>query len=878
MGPGVPPRRSSGRAPGRWGPLLGAAIVAELARAQVPAPPAATPAPTVAAPAALPDVPAQVPERYAVMAFENRSGVHVLDWAIAGLPLVIGEKLERVSGLAPAYDPWVVPAGPVVPAAPAAVAAFAQARGARWVITGWVERPDWQLRLHVAVWKLDGGQATIAGEREAVGPIEQPHALVGSVATGALVDAGWRLAADAAAVLGNAPSADPYAFTLFGRGVGKALGNLGPVDRAAAARDLGRAVFIDPNLVVGQRLLGLVWSTDPDPAIAKKAAGKFAYAADLDPGYPAAVRAVAERAAASGDWPAAATGNAQLVRARPWDLDARVALGLAAWRSGDAALALAELGRVVARRPDDLAAHRVLAEIAGARGELSTRVSELEIVARLAPADLDAVVELASAYAEAGRLADATTRFEQVAAARPTDATAAKRVGDLYRRRGDVDAAVRWYAGAAKLAPSDPRPLLLSGATLLDAGRFREAREVLARAQRFVEYQAGTWTALGAAAYLEGKHAEALIHWRRAGLARPRSAAIRYDLALAASASGDLARARAQLAVVDQLAPKDADAAYLRGVIALRAGDDAEARAAFLETTRRDPGHADARANLAALGRGQPLRFEGKPRIELPFGDRAALVAALDRFAAASAQLAALRAAIEGHALAILGELGEGPSKDPLRSRLLASQPCPISAVATRWAQALAARDRFIATGVELEDAYQIIATYDRFGETDGGSPIDRQRVEAAHAGYRAARHDVLELKVALDNQVQRELTRRHCTADLLAAAAADPSLYRIPDAARATPRVTRTEPTPIVATFMVDNRECAEPVAVFIDGEWVGEVLAREQTAIAAPAGRRTLCLVPQPGRVACGDRGTVRDVYVYDGWSLRMRCPRDK
>ena len=375
-----------------------------------------------AAATTLPDVPAQAPARFAAMAFENRSGVHVLDWAVAGLPLVIAEKLERTSGLAPAYDPWVVPAGPVVPATPATVAAFADARAARWVITGWVERPDWQLRLHVTVWQVEGGAATVAGEREAVGPVETPHVLVGAVVTGALVDAGWRLPADAATVLAAPVSADHYAFTLLGRGLARALGNLGAVDRAAAARDLGRAVFIDPNLVAGQRLLGLLWSGDPDPAIAKKAAGKFSYAADLDPGYPAAVRAVAERAAARGEWPAAAAGQAALVRARPWDLDARVALGLAAWRSGDAALALAELGRVVAHRPDALAAHRVLAEIAGARGELATRVTELEIVARLAPADVDAQIELASAYAEAGRLAEATAWFERVAGARPTDA------------------------------------------------------------------------------------------------------------------------------------------------------------------------------------------------------------------------------------------------------------------------------------------------------------------------------------------------------------------------------------------------------------------------------------------------------------------------
>ncbi|MBK9029807.1 MAG: tetratricopeptide repeat protein [Myxococcales bacterium] len=541
-----------GRQRSRLGAVCAAAVIAGLAHAQAPVVEAPRAASSAVVPATtLPDVPAQIPERFAPMAFENRSGVHVLDWAIAGLPLVIAEKLERTSGLAPAYDAWVVPAGPVVPATPTAVAAFARARSARWVITGWVERPDWQLRLHVAVWKVDGDVAIVAGEREAVGPIEAPHLLVGTTVTGALADAGWRLPAGAAEVLAAPISADPYALTLLGRGLARALGNLAAAervagdraaDRAAAGRDLTRAVFIDPTLGAGQRLLGLLWATDPDPAIAKKAAGKFAYAADLDPGYPAAVRAVAERAAARGEWAAAAAGNAALVRARPWDLDARVALGRAAWRSGDGALALAELGRVVARRPDDLAAHRVLAEIAGARGELPTRVSELEIVARLAPTDVGAQIELAAAYAESGRLVDATAWAERVAGARPDDANAHKRVGDLYRRRGDVDQAVRWYDAAARLAPNDPRPLLLAGVTLLDAGRYRPAREVLARAQRFAEYQAGTWTALGAAAYLESKFAEALIYWRRAALVRPRSAAIRYDLALAASATGDLAR------------------------------------------------------------------------------------------------------------------------------------------------------------------------------------------------------------------------------------------------------------------------------------------------------------------------------------------------
>lgn len=858
-----------------------ALIAGGLAFGQPTPPPAAPPAPERAAIVDdVPDLPAVMPERYAPMAFENRSGVHVLDWAIAGLPFAIAETLERVSPLAPAYDAWVVPPGPVVPATPEAVAAFAAARSARWVITGWVERPNWQLRVHVAVWRVEGGAATIAGEREATGPIETPHVVVGPAVTGALVDATWPLAAEAATALSAPLARDAYAFTLFGRGLGKALGNLGPPDARAAAKDVGRATFIDPDLVAAQRVLGLLWAADPDPAVARKAAGKFAYAADLDAGYPAAVRAVADRALATGDWPAALTRSAQLVKARPWDLDARVALGLAAWRTGDGDRALRELSRVVTRRADDLQAHRVLAEIQGARGATALRIGELETVVRLAPTDLGAQVELGSAYAEQGELAEATTWYERVAAARPGDPTAQKRVGDLYRRRGDVDRAVQWYASAARLAPDDPRPPLLAGATLLDAGRIAAAREVLTRAQKFVDYQAGTWTALGAAAYLEGKYPEALIHWRRAALKRPRSAAIRYDLALAASASGDLARADKQLDVVDLLTPGDADAAYLRGVVRLRAGDRDGARTAFAEALQRNPTHADARADLTGLAAGATgtgLRYEGRPRIELPFGDRAALLAALDRFAAAESTMIALRTQVEGHILAALQTLGEGPGKDVVaaRARARAGGPCPLSEVAPRWSLAKLARDQFITAGVGLEDAYGTIATYDKFGETEGLSPVDRERVAAAHRGYAAARKDVIELRAALELQLGRELTRRHCTPELLAAAAAQPELYRVPEDVRPPPPLVRTEPAPPAATFTVDNVECSDPVGIYVDGTWIGEVPARGKATLQAAKGRRTLCLLPEPGSASCGDRGTVRETYLHDGWSVRMRCP---
>lgn len=835
--------------------------------------------------AGLPDVPDRAPDTIAVMAFENHaSHVRSLDWGIAGIPLSIGEKLEDVVGLLPTWGPWVVPEGPVAWGNPTTVAAFAAKRGAKWIVTGWYERPNWQMRLHVILWKYENGVAAIAAEHDAIGPMANPHALVGEALLAIAQQVGWKLPDDAAARLAAAPGKDPYAYTLLGRGVGRWLGAVAPGAgdlRAQVERDLVRAVFIDPGSVQGQRLLGELWATDADPKKVARAAGKFAHAVDLQPDYVPALKAAAERARAAGKREIALDLFSRLVRRRPWDLDARIGVGDAAWQSGDAELALRELGRVVDRRPDDLRARRLLALIRGARGDVAGLARELEEVTRLAPLDFDAWVDLGAAYAELGRLPDATKVYEHVAAARPADPTAAKRVADVWRRRGDVAQAVAWYGKTQTIAPDDPRPVFLIGATYFDAKRWDEARKSFIRAQRHPKWLGHTYVAIGATAWHEGKTEEALWYWRRAAQKRPRSVVARYDLAMAASARGLVDLARGQLDVLDGLAPKDAGAAYLRGVVLAKAGDGDGARAAFSEALRRDPDHADARWNLGVLGRGgDDLRGEGAPRMELPFGDLSQLRAALDRFGAVAEEMAALRAQVASNVLAALVVIGEGPSKDVKAARK-APRVCPLVTVAARWDAAHRAMNAFLRAGLELEEAYGVIVTYDDHGETASLGPAQRQKVAAARSGYRAAQADVRELRGALNQQLGRELTRRGCRPELLAAAAAQPNLYRTvaDDAVRTTgtfvPRPPPTEPA--AATFYIDNRACREPLSVYVDGTWLGEVPAGQRSALQARVGRRTLCLLPQPSSTTCGDRGTVREVYLHDGWAALLQCPAD-
>ncbi len=853
---------------------------------------------------ALPDIPVTLPDGLAVMAFENNSGVRALDWVVAGIPLVIGERYTHVLGLRPMWGALVVPEGAPVIGTEDSVAAFATARGARWVVTGWVQRPAWQLRVKSSLWRVDGGKAVRVGEHDAVGGMGDAFQLLGDTMVELARQAGWTLPDGAEARLRAPASKDFYAFTLVGRGLGRWLGAvtiaavadpdgrvpsprdpvtgaLLPAVKDAVSRDLTKAVLIEPTMVEAQRFLGELWAVDPDAKIAGRAAGKFSYAVDLRGDYVPALRAAADNARAAGKRDIALDLFSRLVRQRPWDLDARIGVGDAAWQSGDADLALRELGRVIERRPDDLKARRLLALIRGARGDVAGLARELEEVVRLAPEDMEAKVDLGAAWAELGRLEDATAILTTVAQARPADATAHKRVGDLWRRRGDVERAVEWFGMAQAIAPDDPRPVFLIGATYYDAKRWEEARRAFVRAQRFPAWLPESYIAIGAAMWHQGKPGEALWYWRRAAAKRPRSVVARHNTAMAASAVGQPELALGQLDVLDGLArDDDGGAAYLRGVVLVRTGDLDGAREAFAAALRRDPDLADARWNLGVLGRsGGDFRYEGAPRLELPFGDHASFRAALERFATIEGTMTGLRVQFQAHVLAALIALGEGPLKDPKVARK-APRQCPLVTVASRWDLAQRALDGFIRAGVTLEQAHRVIATYDDHGETMSLGPAWRQRVAAARAGYRAAQRDVREMRGSLKNQLGRELARRGCREDLLAAAAAQPSLYRTAaDDALAQPGtfVPRPPPAPpAAATFYIDNRACRDPLGVYIDGTHLDDVPAGARVAMQARVGRRTLCLLPQPATITCGDRGTVREVYLHDGWSVLMHCPR--
>ncbi|MBA3538282.1 MAG: hypothetical protein H0T79_01515, partial [Deltaproteobacteria bacterium] len=109
------------------------------------------------------------PARFAVAPFENHTNIRALNWVTTGAPFEIAEKTEAVLGLEPTGGTLHV-APEAIPAEPGTVAAFAATRSATWVITGWYDRPNWELRLVVVLWKVNAGRASIVAESQQTGP------------------------------------------------------------------------------------------------------------------------------------------------------------------------------------------------------------------------------------------------------------------------------------------------------------------------------------------------------------------------------------------------------------------------------------------------------------------------------------------------------------------------------------------------------------------------------------------------------------------------------------------------------------------------------------------------------------------------------------
>ncbi len=811
------------------------------------------------------------PARVAVTPFENHvpNGAS-MQWLVAEAPFEIAEKTETMLGLEANASPLYV-GGDMVPAEADTVAAFGAPLHASFVITGWFDKVGDDLRIDVVIWKLGGGSAAIAGEAQQRGPMPAYHQILGNALADAWTKAGVVVDDAARARLTRTLAKDIYPVFMMGRGLGYMTGAIGgKVDLKAAEHDLERSVFLDPKLFEAQRLLGELYlrQSPADPKAANKAAAKFNYAVDLAPDDVPALRAAAVATAQQQKWEPALELFTRLVALRPWDTDARYELGQAMWQLGDGDNAERQLEQVTEHAPDDLRARRVLVLIHSSRGDTKRLASELEAIAIRAPNDLEVKSDLATAYGALGAWPKAIAQLERIAKVE-VDAALAMRIGDAHRANRDLDGALAWYAHAQQLLPSSSMPGFVIAEAQFDAGRLADANHAFTNLQKFAGDLAAAEHDLGVIAFVQNRADDAAWYLRKAVREAPRVVATRRAVVAAELLRKDSAAALAQLEPALAGWPDDSVLHYLAGVAHALAGDATAAHAELETALAKDPTLIAARAALAAVDAGTPLAIEYTPELVRPWGDRAAIGATLDRFTQSATELAAIRTAYQADFIAILGLVGKGPS---------AQKPsgCTVGAIAPLWKRAQASLARYDRVGEELEVAYRYLARHDDAGLTVGLLPNQRLAVRGAKQTMKLALADRGELRAEWARGLAPELRAAGCSDPLLAAAVANPQRYHV--IAEDTPEPTPKQAPPRAkprSTFFVDNTGCADAVDVWIDGLRIGQVAPGRRSALVADGGARTLCLLG-PGAAQCGDRGTVRQVYLHDGWSVTMHCPK--
>jgi hypothetical protein len=289
-------------------------------------------------------------------------------------------------------------------------------------------------------------------------------------------------------------------------------------------------------------------------------------------------------------------------------------------------------------------------------------------------------------------------------------------------------------------------------------------------------------------------------------------------------------------------------------------------------------------AALLATGAGGAapgFRTEVAPRIDPVFGDAGTLREQIDQFLALQAEMETVRdefSASVHRALAQLGPVGATPPTT-----------CPANVPALYGAASDAGR-RFLALGRRFAGRFRDIRRADELGDTVGLTPDYRAKAKKARDLYAGLVRDYREMRAAFYDQLTAEV--RHAGCKVSPAPAARPAdagaADRPPDptnagdwvldppeddtAAGKSTAASKSSSTAI--WIQIDNTRCAQPSTLTIDGAAIGDVAAQKKIPVRTHAGPHELCVLPAADKRTCGAAGTVRRVYLYDGWTLAVRC----
>jgi tetratricopeptide (TPR) repeat protein len=230
---------------------------------------------------------------------------------------------------------------------------------------------------------------------------------------------------------------------------------------------------------------------------------------------------------------------------------------------------------------------------------------------------LDGILQEVVARYAAGDHAGALARCRELVARRPDMAVSHLHLGQLEREAGNLAAAAVALERAATLAPADTTALTLLGATLVQAGRPRQAVERLAAEASAAAPDPDLVAAYALALAKSGRVAEARVALDRAHRADPTSAAVLLQAGTVNLLAGDRTAARAAFQRALDLDPGHARVLTSLGTMAAEEGHRDEAVARFREAVASDPGEHRALLAVAGLLRDRGRAQEARALLEL---------------------------------------------------------------------------------------------------------------------------------------------------------------------------------------------------------------------------------------------------------------------
>jgi hypothetical protein len=312
---------------------------------------------------------------------------------------------------------------------------------------------------------------------------------------------------------------------------------------------------------------------------------------------------------------------------------------------------------------------------------------------------------------------------------------------------------------------------------------------------------------------------------------------------------------------------------------------------------------------LLALGPASPpaaatpagrLHTEAAPRMDPVFDDVGALRRAIDQFFVLQADMEKVRDEFSGavhDTLASLGPIGAHPT-----------QTCPAE-LAPLYDRASVQGRRFLGLGRRLAVRSREIRRADELGDTVGLTPDYRIKARKVRELYLALLRDYREMRAAFYDQLGAEMRHAGCRDPASATGAPpatrdaggpmeptgpnpanasdwvlDPAEDDAPAAAGGKARRARggaaTEAvsagTGPAIWIEIDNTRCPQAAALTIDGQEVGEIAGQKKNAVRTRSGPHELCVLPAGAGRTCGAPGTIRRAYLYEGWTLAVRCEK--